>query len=453
VVDDDDGTRELLGELLGRDTYEVVEAGNGVALRALYGRARPDVVLLDWRLPDADGIELLPELKQRWPETQVIILTGYATFDAAVDAVKHGAFHFLSKPFQPESLQLLVQRACEHKHLQERTTVLERALSTLQGRQPAVFSSPAMGAILRLVERIAGSDAPVLITGESGTGKEVVADLVHVLSPRAAEPFVKVNCAALPRELIESELFGAIKGAYTGAHADREGLFREAGSGTILLDEISEMPLDTQAKLLRVLQERSFRPVGGKTKQSVDCRVLASTNRRIDEALREGRLREDVYYRISAVTVHLPPLRERREDILPLATTFLRRFGAQAGRAINGFTEEAARVLREADWPGNVRQLENEIQRAVLFCDTSVITVGDLSIGVPADAPTGAPPTTIEAMERQMIIEALRRHQGNRTAAARELGIDASTLFRRIRSLGLADSGLDGRQTFEGPRG
>jgi DNA-binding NtrC family response regulator len=437
VIDDQSEIRSLLTELLTAEGYEVSLAEDAAALRARYTHAQPDVVLLDWRLPDADGIELLPELKQRWPDTQVIILTGFATFDAAVDAVKHGAFHFLSKPFQPESLRLLVQRACEHKQLHERTAVLRRALSTLQGRQPAVFSSPPMAAILRLVERVAGSDAPVLITGESGTGKEIIADLIHALSPRAAEPFVKVNCAALPRELIESELFGALKGAYTGAHADREGLFREAGSGTILLDEISEMPLDTQAKLLRVLQERSFRPVGGKTRQSVDCRVLASTNRRVEEALREGRLREDVYYRISAVTIHLPPLRERREDILPLATTFLRRFAAQAGRVITGFDERATRALGDADWPGNVRQLENEIQRAVLLCDSGLVTPEHLSITSDPTAEPAGQLTVLETVECDTIRQALTKHEGNKTAAAAELGVTRQTLYNKLRRYGM----------------
>ncbi len=437
VIDDDDQTRAMLDELLREEGYEVVSAQSLAAARELFGRTAPDVALLDWQLPDGDGMQFLPELKRHWPELQIIMLTGYATFDVAVEAVKQGAFHFQSKPFHPESLSLLIRRAFEHKQLTDRTDALQRALSRLRGETPTIFASRAMTDILRLVERIAGSDAPILITGESGTGKEVIADLVHSLSPRPTGPFVKVNCAALPRELIESELFGVVKGAYTGAHADRHGLFVEAARGTILLDEISEMPLDTQAKLLRVLQERTFRPVGGKTILNADCRILAATNRKPEEAIREGKLREDVYYRISAVTIHLPPLRERREDILPLARAFLRRFAAQSGRTISGFSEEAVRVLQCFDWPGNVRQLENEIQRAVLMCESSKVELHDLSIsGTVQDMPEG-PLTMLENVERDAIRQALARAAGNKTIAAAELGVTRQTLYNKIRRYGL----------------
>ncbi len=437
VIDDDKQTCALLEELLRAEGYEVNAADSLGEARELLKRSQPDVALLDWQLPDGDGLEFLSELKRQWPDTQVIMLTGFATFDVAVEAVKQGAFHFQSKPFHAESLSLLIRRACEHKQLNDRTTALQRALSRLRGESPAIFASRAMSDILRLVERIAGSDAPVLITGESGTGKEVIADLIHSLSPRATGPFVKVNCAALPRELIESELFGVVKGAYTGAHADRDGLFREASRGTILLDEISEMPLDTQAKLLRVLQERTFRPVGGKTSLPADCRVLASTNRKIEDALREGKLREDVYYRISAVTLHLPPLRERREDILPLANAFLRRFASQSGRNISGFSEAAARVLHDFDWPGNVRQLENEIQRAVLMCESGAIEPSDLSITAPGEAGTEGPLTMLENVERDAIRQALVRARGNKTVAAAELGVTRQTLYNKIRRYGI----------------
>lgn len=438
VIDDDEQTCALLEELLRSEGYEVATAGSLTAARELLKRSQPDVALLDWQLPDGDGLEFLPELKRQWPDTQVIMLTGFATFDVAVEAVKQGAFHFQSKPFHAEGLTLLIRRACEHKQLNDRTTALQRALSRLRGESPAIFASRAMSDILRLVERIAGSDAPVLITGESGTGKEVIADLIHSLSPRATGPFVKVNCAALPRELIESELFGVVKGAYTGAHADRDGLFREASRGTILLDEISEMPLDTQAKLLRVLQERTFRPVGGKNNLPADCRVLAATNRKVEEAIREGKLREDVYYRISAVTLHLPPLRERREDILPLANAFLKRFTSQSGRNITGLSEAAARALHDFDWPGNVRQLENEIQRAVLMCESTTIEPRDLSITASAEPGPEGPLTMLENVERDAIRQALVRARGNKTLAAAELGVTRQTLYNKIRRYGIA---------------
>jgi len=452
IIDDDTNLHDLVGGFLTTAGHEVLFASSAQDTRQHYSRSEPDVILLDWRLPDADGLELLPELKRHWPASEVIFVTGFASFDTAVEAVKRGAFHFLSKPFPPESLGPLLERACEHRHLHAREASLQRALNNLQGRPPAVFSSAPSAALLRLIERVAASDAPVLITGESGTGKEVVADLIHTLSPRAGRPFVKVNCAALPRGLIESELFGVAKGAYTGADTDRDGLFHHAANGSILLDEITEMPLDTQAKLLRVLQERVFRPVGGRTRHPLECRVMASTNRRLEEALRERRLREDVYYRLSVLTVHLPPLRERRADILPLAMTFLRRFAAQAGRPITGFDQAAAWALTQADWPGNVRQLENEVQRAVLLCEHNLIRLDDLRCVSPGVPSTPSAPTTIEDMVRLMIVQALQRHHGNRTAAARELGIDPSTLFRRIKAYGLTGK-RDAPETGPGRNG
>ena len=444
IIDDDAQLRELVREYLAPAGHEVLFAPSAEDARRQYDQTEPDVILLDWRLPDADGLELLPELKHHWPTTEVIFVTGFASFDTAVEAVKRGAFHFLSKPFALELLGPLLDRAGEHRLLHTRAETFERALENLQQRPPPVFRSATSVALLHLVERVAASDAPVLITGESGTGKEVVADLIHALSSRAAQPFVKVNCAALPRELFESELFGAVRGAYTGAETDRDGLFKQAGDGSLLLDEITEMPLETQAKLLRVLQERLYRPVGGRTTYPLRCRVMATTNRRVEDALRDRHLRADLYYRLSVLTVHLPPLRERREDILPLALTFLRRFAAQAGRAITGFDPEAARALVASDWPGNVRQLENEIQRAVLLCEHNLIRLEDLHCPGPATTPPPpAQPTTIEEMVRMMILQALQRHRGNRTAAARELGIDPSTLFRRLKAYGL--SGKDGR--------
>lgn len=445
LVDDDAETLSLLAELLASEGYETSSAASVTALRALLAGPQPDVVLLDWRLPDGDGLEMLGEIKGRWPTTQVIMLTGYGTIDAAVEAVKRGAFHFQPKPFEVESLILLVQRACEHKRLSEEAEFLQRAVITLSCGFAPVFKSPAMKAVARLIERIAPSDAAVLITGESGTGKEVAADLLHALSNRAKGPLVKVNCAALPHELIESELFGAVRGSYTGAHVDREGLFRQAHGGTIFLDEISEMPLETQSKLLRVLQDKQYRPIGGKTILTADCRVVAATNRKPEDALREKKLREDLYYRINAVNVFLPPLRDRREDILPLANAFLQRFAAQAGRNLTGFSEAAIRRLIEHEWPGNVRQLENEVQRAVLLSETNVIEVSDLSFveagPVPAPMPVPMPApgsprslehTSLEALEREAILHALAQTGGNKAAAAKQLGVTRQTLYNKL---------------------
>ncbi|HEX7470555.1 MAG TPA: sigma-54 dependent transcriptional regulator, partial [Verrucomicrobiae bacterium] len=379
VVDDDEGVRELLVTVLRHDSYEVSEAGSAAALNQAFTRPQPDVVLLDVKLPDADGLDLLPHIKRRWPETEVIVLTGHGTITMAVEAGKRGAYNFLTKPFENEKLLADVHCAIESKHQDEEAGALRRALETMSGNMSPIFRSAALQEVVRTVERVAPSDVSLLITGESGTGKEVIADLVHALSPRCKNQIIKINCAALPRELIESELFGSVKGAYTGAHADRDGLFRQAEGGTLLLDEISEMPIDTQSKLLRVLQDQEVRPVGGKTSYKTNCRILAATNRKTDEAIKDGKLREDLFYRISAISVYLPPLRERRDDIMPLANAFLKRFAAQANRVIIGFTPAAIDRLTTFAWPGNVRQLQNEIQRAALMCEGSTVDAPDLS--------------------------------------------------------------------------
>ena len=301
-----------------------------------------------------------------------------------------------------------------------------------------------MQEVVRTVERVAPSDVTILITGESGTGKEVIADLIHALSPRSKNKIIKINCAALPRELIESELFGSVKGAFTGAHADREGLFRQAEGGTLLLDEISEMPMDTQSKLLRVLQDQEVRPVGGKTSYKTNCRILAATNRKPEDAIKDGKLREDLFYRISAISVHLPPLRERRDDIMPLANAFLKRFAAQANRDIRGFKADAIERLTAFDWPGNVRQLQNEIQRAVLLCEGGEISAADLSItnarpsiALPVGEELDTNFTLLEGVERNAIIQTLKAVEGNKLEAAKRLGIGRQTLYNKIKAYGI----------------
>lgn len=376
LVDDDPDLRELWGQFLANNGYEVNLADCGAALREALGREQPDIVLLDYKLPEVSGkspeeigLTLLPLLKREWPETEVIMLSGHGSTEIAVEAGRLGAYNFISKPFESEKLMADVKCALEHKEQRHENSALRRALETMSGVNSPVFKSAAMQGVVRTVERLAPTDVAILITGESGTGKEVIADLIHSLSSRNKGKIIKVNCAALPRELIESELFGSVKGAFTGAHADREGLFRTAEGGTLFLDEISEMPVDTQSKLLRVLQDQEVRPVGGKTSYKTNCRILTATNRRPEEAIKDGKLREDLYYRISAISVHLPPLRERRDDILPLANAFLNRFSAQANRVITGFTPAASHRLTTFEWPGNVRQLQNEVQRAVLLSE------------------------------------------------------------------------------------
>jgi DNA-binding NtrC family response regulator len=310
----------------------------------------------------------------------------------------------------------------------------------MSGGSAPVFQSGSMQAVVRTVERVAPTDVSILITGESGTGKEVITDLIHALSPRNKCRIIKVNCAALPRELIESELFGSVKGAFTGAHTDREGFFRQADGGTLLLDEISEMPVDTQSKLLRVLQDQEVRPVGGKVSYKTNCRIVAATNRKTEEAIKEGKLREDLFYRISAISVHLPPLRERREDVMPLANAFLKRFVAQSNRPIRGFTQAAVERLTAFDWPGNVRQLQNEIQRAVLLCESAEIDSTDLSITnvkSETDQSQDTNFTLLEGVERNAIVQMLKETGGNKLETAKRLGIGRQTLYNKIKAYGI----------------
>jgi DNA-binding NtrC family response regulator len=439
LVDDEPNIRDLVASVLQRD-FQVAEAESGAALQRAFGEAQPDVVVLDVKLRDANGLELLPLIKKRWADTEVIMLTGEGTMAMAMEAGRLGAYTFLSKPFETEKLLADVKCAFDRKQQNQENTALRRALETMSGNTSPVFRSPEMQEVVRTIERIGPSDVTVLITGESGTGKEVIADLIHAMSARSKGRIVKINCAALPRELIESELFGSVKGAFTGANTDRDGLFRQAEGGTLFLDEISEMPIDTQAKLLRVLQDGKVRPVGGKTDYQTNCRLVAATNRDPEDAIKDGKLRQDLFFRISTISVNLPPLRERRDDIMPLANAFLKRFAGQANRAIRGFTPSAIDRLSAFDWPGNVRQLQNEIQRAVLLSEGDMIDATDFSV-------TRARPdnvesqdtnfTLLEGVERNAIVQMLKETNGNKLEAAKRLGIGRQTLYNKIKAYGI----------------
>ena len=443
IVDDQADLRGLLASVL-EEQYDVVQIGSGTALKKAFAQSQPDVIVLDVVLgsgPDNNGLELLPQIKKRWPDTEVIMLTGKGTMEMAVESGRRGAYNFLSKPFENEKLLADVKCAVERKQQNQENSTLRRAIETMMGVASPIFSSVVMHEVVHTVERIAPSDVSILITGESGTGKEVIADLIHTLSPRNKNKIIKINCAALPRELIESELFGSVKGAFTGAHSDREGLFRHAEGGTLLLDEISEMAVDTQSKLLRVLQDQEVRPVGGKSSYKTNCRVIASTNRKPEEAIKAGKLREDLYYRISAISIHLPPLRERREDIMPLADAFLKRFAAQANRDIRGFSPAAVERLMAFDWPGNVRQLQNEVQRAVLLVEGNEVDATDLSITTARaeSSESAADPsfTLLEGVERNAIIQMLKETGGNKLETAKRLGLGRQTLYNKIKAYGI----------------
>jgi DNA-binding NtrC family response regulator len=447
VVDDESELRNLLAEVLRSNDYKVTEADGVAAVTAAMNGDQPDVVVLDVKLGNAPeeqraGLELLPQLKKRWPETEVIVLTGTGTVEMAMEAGKRGAYNFLSKPFEIGKLLADVKCALDRKDQNEEAGALRKALATMAGGNAPVFRSPGMQAVVRTVERVAPSDVSLLITGESGTGKEVIADLIHAMSTRSKARIIKINCAALPRELIESELFGSVKGAFTGAHSDREGLFRQAEGGTLFLDEISEMPIDTQSKLLRVLQDQEVRPVGGKVSYKTNCRIVAATNRHTEDAIKEGKLREDLFYRISAISVFLPPLRERREDIMPLANAFLKRFASQANRGIRGFTQSAVERLTSFEWPGNVRQLQNEVQRAVLLSEGDEVDATDLSITkvrMQGEEPQDTNFTLLEGVERNAIVQMLKETGGNKLETAKRLGIGRQTLYNKIKAYGIGE--------------
>ncbi len=440
IVDDEAEFRTLLKANLVDADYAVTEADSAASLQKCLFQDAPDVVLLDLNLPDANGLDLLPQLKKTWPDSEVIVLTGEATFEAAVQATKRGAFHFINKPFVLQSLLVTLSRAIENKQQKEENNSLRRAISTMSGGSTPVFQSASVQAVVRTIERVAPADVTILITGESGSGKEVIADLIHSLSPRAKNRIIKVNCASLPRDLIESELFGSKKGSYSGSVADRQGLFRQAEGGTLFLDEISEMPIDTQSKLLRVLQDQEVRPVGDTVSYKTNCRIIAATNRKPEDAIKDSKLREDLFYRISAISVHLPPLRERRDDIMPLANSFLRRFASQANRTLRGFTSPAIERLVTFEWPGNVRQLQNEVQRAVLLSEGPDIEVTDLSISDVKYIPTEGHDTAftlLEGVERNAIVQMLKETGGNKLETAKRLGIGRQTLYNKIKGYGI----------------
>ena len=462
VVDDEPGLRNMLQILFRREGFEVTLApGFKTAVDALRNAPEPyGVVLSDLVMPDGSGLDVLSIAKARSTQTEVIIMTAHSTIETAIDAMKGGAYDFVAKPFATAELRALVHKAFEKRALVTENVRLRAQVSREQPRALLGHSEPVRR-ILDLIARIAKTRSNVLITGESGTGKELIARAVHESSDRAGKPFLVVNCGAIPETLIESELFGHDKGAFTGATARHLGIFREAEGGTVLLDEVGDLPTALQVKLLRVLQERKVRGVGAAAEQSVDVRVLAATNRVVEEDVKSGKFRQDLYYRLNVIRLELPPLRERREDIPELSQFFLARGIAEHDKHIRGFTPDALRALDAYPFPGNVRELENVIERAVTLASGQMIDLGDLPHEVsgataqPTPSLAGLPEAgcnldeVLGELERRLIVQALERTGGVRTQAAKLLGVTLRSLRYRLQKLALEQAGGDGESDGE----
>jgi DNA-binding NtrC family response regulator len=446
VVDDDETIRGFLRDLLTANSHEVDEAPDTHGAAQLLKSREYDVVITDLMLPDGDGLEVLRAARSRPYEPEVLVITAFGTIDSAVEAVRGGAFDYLTKPVASQKLLLTVDRAVERRSLKNEVSNLRREVGERYAPQSLVAASPAMRRIVELIGVVSATDSAVLIQGESGTGKELVARSIHFRGARAGRPFIAINCAALPESLLESELFGYVKGAFTGASADRKGLFEEASSGTLLLDEIGDMPLLLQGKLLRVLQEGEIRRVGSAAVRRVDVRILASTNRNLADLIREAKFREDLFYRLNVIPLTIPPLRERREDIVPLCGHFLAQYTRKLGRQPQGLAPEALEMVMGYDWPGNIRELENVIARAVTLSTSPVISLeefkiifslGRLSAPQPAAAPAAPAGVTMEGAEKDTIMNALREADGNQTRAAQALGMGRNTLWRKMKKYGI----------------
>lgn len=441
VVDDDASLRRVLEYNLTSAGYSVVTAESGEEGLSLFAARKPSLIISDMQMPGISGMQLLASVKASSPETLVIIITAFGSVDMAVEAMKGGAYDYITKPFNRDELLLTVAKALQFTGMAEENRRLKSELAERSAGRPLVGTSPAMERVYQIIGKVADTDASVLITGESGTGKELVARAIHRQSGRRSGPFVTINCAAIPRDLLESELFGHVKGAFTGAIKDKVGKLELADGGTIFLDEVGELPLELQPKLLRVLQERVVEPVGGVSSRKLDLRVISATNVDVDKALADGSLREDIYYRLAVIPVHLPPLRERREDIPLLVRFFCEKHGSSQVQ----FDREAMEAMERYPWPGNVRELENTVERILILRSGEAVTQADIpdkvrqAVSSPAgkviNLPDGGYP--LEQLEREVVIEALRRNQWNQTAAARFLSIPRHTLIYRMEKYGI----------------
>lgn len=448
VVDDDAVARDLLVEALRKEGYEVEAVAGGAEAIECGRQTRFDLVLTDMRMGAVDGIAVLRAFKQSSPDTGTVLLTAFGSMEGAIEAIKQGAYDYLAKPFKKEEIKLVVRRALEHNRLVRENTRFREKLRERTDQSQLVGSSPPMLDVYKLVARVATGKSTVLLEGESGTGKELIARAIHSNSPRRDRPFVPVNCAALPDQLLESELFGHEKGAFTGAVGFKPGLIETADGGTLFLDEIGDLGIALQVKLLRVIQEQEVRRVGGTVAAKVDVRIIAATNRDLTKLVKEGLFREDLFYRLNVVRILLPPLRERREDIPMLAHHFLQKFSG-GDKPIRGFVPETMTLLQRHRWPGNVRELENVIERAVSLSHGPLVLPDDLPEVVRAAGAAGGAEAsqrepheknallTLEEMEKQYLLRVLREVGGNKVKAAKILGIDRRTLYRMAERFGL----------------
>ena len=433
VVDDEAIIRESLRDWLSDAGHQVLTAENGSQALEIVEKDKPGIAVVDLVMPGMDGIELLKKAKEVSPSIEVIIITAYASIPTAIAAIREGAYDYIEKPFSPERVELLIKKLVEHQRLIEENISLHQKLEKRYRFENIIAKSAKMQQIIELIKVVARSNATVLTTGESGTGKELVARAVHSQSYRKDKPFVPVSCAALPESLLESELFGHEKGAFTGAHAQRKGKFEFANRGTLFLDEIGEMSANIQVHLLRVLEEKAFTRVGGNELIKVDVRIISATNKDIEKAVASGQFREDLYYRLNVVTIELPPLRERKEDIPLLAQHFLKEFALENQKEISGFSPEVTDFLLKYQWPGNVRELENTIERSVILAQNSYIEIADLlqkNSPLVSSALTGR---SLREVERSHILNILSETGGNYSEAARILAISRATLYNKAK--------------------
>jgi len=451
IVDDERPILMTLEALLKRHGYITHLASTASAGRTLVNKVKPSLVLLDLGLPDGDGLDVLRDLRRDHSGIQVIILTAHDSLNNAIASIKEGAFHFISKPYAPEELMSLIARAVEQRQLAAEAASLRaekqqlsRRLEKAEQQLAPVNKSRSMQGVNDLISRVAPTDANILLTGESGVGKEVLANHVHRLSKRASGPLVKLNCAAFPANMIEAELFGYAKGAFTGAVADFPGMIAEAAGGTLFLDEIAEMPTELQTRFLRVLQEREFRSLGSTKTVVANFRLIAATNRNVAQAVRDGQLRQDLYYRLNTFQIEVPPLRERREDVPALVSTFLQRFAQQLGKAEPSMTPEAFDLLMRYPWPGNIRELQNAIEYSVVLAENGVITEKQLpkEVQLPEvlqnlPAKPNGETLNLDERERETILRALAESHGNKKKAAAILGIHRPTLYSKMKRYGI----------------